>query len=290
MKKYILLLGASAALMTACQNEPIDGPTVDDNIIRIEANLGTRATLDAFEVDDTISLYAVEYNNEEVAPLQVVGNYINNEPVTLTNSGWTTQRTLYWTDNKCDFYAFYPYQEISSAHEQLFELQTDQNVEGGYEQSDLMWAKTENIGKTDNNGAVALQFNHLMSRVVVNLVKGESYEGELPDEITAHIYNTATTAQVDFADGSLEKYLYSDKKTITMRQIDAASFDAIVVPQHIERSTPLIEITMEGIAYLLEYSISFRPGYQHTLTVTLNTSPDQEKIEINIDGEVGDWE
>ena len=65
------------------------------------------------------------------------------------------------------------------------------------------------------------------------------------------------------------------------------SFAAIVVPQFIERSTPLIEVTMEGIAYLLNYSMSFRPGYQHTVTVTLNTSPDQEKIEINISGDVG---
>ena len=47
---------------------------------------------------------------------------------------------------------------------------------------------------------------------------------------------------------------------------------------------------MEGVAYLLNYSMSFRPGYQHTITITLNTSPDQEKIEISLDGEVGGWE
>jgi hypothetical protein len=35
--------------------------------------------------------------------------------------------------------------------------------------------------------------------------------------------------------------------------------------------------------------MSFRPGYQHTITVTLNTSPDQEKIEINLEGDVEDW-
>ena len=47
---------------------------------------------------------------------------------------------------------------------------------------------------------------------------------------------------------------------------------------------------MGGIAYLLEYSISFRAGYCHTVDLTLNTSPDQEQIEISIDpGEEG-WE
>ena len=46
---------------------------------------------------------------------------------------------------------------------------------------------------------------------------------------------------------------------------------------------------MVGIAYLLETSLSFRPGYAHTITVTLNTSPDQEQIEISIDPGINDW-
>jgi hypothetical protein len=58
------------------------------------------------------------------------------------------------------------------------------------------------------------------------------------------------------------------------------------VPQNIEIRTPLIEVTMGGIAYLLEYSLSFKPGYVHTLNLILNTSPDQEKIEISIDAGV----
>lgn len=82
----------------------------------------------------------------------------------------------------------------------------------------------------------------------------------------------------------------SKTNTIKMRQINGETFEAIVVPQFIERTTPLIEITVGGIAYLMNYSMSFRPGYQHTITVTLNTSPDQEKIEIQIDGEVGGWQ
>ena len=150
-----------------------------------------------------------------------------------------------------------------------------------------MWAKAEKCSQS--NGAVKLQFQHMMSRVVVDIVRGPSYEGELPEDISVHIYNTLTTAMVDWRIGSLQAYQMGNRKTISMRQVDGDTFDAIVVPQFIERSTPLVEITMEGIAYLLNYSMSFRPGRQHTITVTLNTSPDQEKIEINIDGEIKDW-
>ena len=111
----------------------------------------------------------------------------------------------------------------------------------------------------------------------------------MPEDIAVHIYNTVTTAEVDFTHGSLQRYAHGEKNTITMKQLSGDTFAAIVVPQNIERRTPLVEITMSGIAYLLNYSMSFRPGYQHTITITLNSSPEQEKIEISIDGEVGDW-
>ena len=176
----------------------------------------------------------------------------------------------------------------------LFDLPLDQNSPeteddlSGYEAADLMWAKATKVSQSDN--AVQLQFKHMMSRVVVKLERGENYEGELPEDITVHLYNTVTTAEVNFAKGSLQRYAYGEKETITMKRLSSDTFAAIVVPQNIERRTPLVEITMEGIAYLLSYSTSFRPGYQHTITVTLNTSPEQEKIEIEIDGDVEDWE
>jgi hypothetical protein len=182
---------------------------------------------------------------------------------------------------------------MTAVDEILFEVETDQNAAetadalGGYEASDLMWAKAEKVAQTD--GVVNLQFHHMMSRLVVKVETGPKFEGEIPDDIVTHIYNTATTAIVDWTIGSLKAYPQGGRKTITMRQIDTDTFDAIVVPQFIERRTPLVEITMGGIAYLLETSMSFRPGKQHTITITLNTSPDQEKLEISIDGEVGDW-
>ncbi len=292
MKKYIAL-AALTLVAVGCNNVDNVEPT-DPNVIRVEASLnGTRVTLTDFEQNDVMGLYAVEYVDDAKQPLQVIGNYINNEPLTYDGAQWNAQNTLYWSQNACDFYGVYPYMELETIKDFLFDIKTDQNSAktaealGGYEASDLMWAVDSNVKQSDGN--VSLNFKHIMSRLVINLVKGDDYEGELPQEISAHIYNTATTALVDLAAGNLEKYALSGKNTITMRQVDEDTFDAIVVPQHIERDTPLVEITMDGIAYLLEYSISFRPSYQHTINVVLNTSPDQEKIEISIDGEVGDW-
>ena len=292
MKKYITIV--AAALLSAGCEKPSEIIPVDNNQIRVEASIPTRVTGAAFDSGDTIALYAVEYDGEQPALLQPSANYINFEKVTFDGNKWNTARPLYWIVQKCDFYGIYPYQQLPAVSEVLFDIATDQstprteNSLGGYEASDLMWAKAEGVAQS--NGAVNLKFHHMMSRVVVKIERGPLFEGELPEDIVTHIYNTATTAKINWCIGSLEKYMFSENKTIKMRQVDGSTFEAIVVPQFIERSTPMIEVTMEGVAYLLECSMSFRPGMQHTITITLNTSPDQEKIEISIDGEVGDWQ
>ena len=292
MKKIIFMAMIALAAVACSKNEQPD--EWDNNQIRVVADMPTRATMTAFEQNDKMGLFAVEYEGENAMPLQISGNYLNNEPMVYNGTEWKSSRTLYWSVSACDFYGIYPYQKMSAVENALFDIATNQNSAkseealGGYEASDLMWAKAEKVKQAD--GAVKLQFHHMMSRLVVKIEKGPSFEGEIPDDIVTHIYNTATTAKVNYKVGSLEKYALSENKTITMRKINNTTFDAIVVPQFIERSTPLVEITMGGIAYLLNYSISFRPGYQHTITVTLNTSPDQEKIEIELDGEVDDWQ
>lgn len=247
----------------------------------------TKANASSFESGDAVSLYAVEYDGSVQIPLQIGGNIMNNERITFNGTQWNAERTLYWGNQPCDFYALYPYQpEVTSIERYPFALAIDQNDEG-YEVSDLLFAKAEHVSHSD--GPVQLQFKHMMSKVVVNLHKGGQFEGDIPNDVVAHIYNTTTSCTVNWQTGSVEKDVFGTKKTLTMRKIRNDYFEAVVVPQNIEKRTPLIELTMGGIAYLLETSISFRPGYVYTIDITLNTSPDQEQIEISIDPGVNNW-
>lgn len=290
MKRYFAIITALAVLVS-CDKEETK-LLQDANEIKFNLGIETKATATAFENGDQVSLYAVEYATEDAPELQIAGNFINNEKLSFNGSEWSTGNTLYWGEKPCDFYAIYPYQDLTSVEEHYFEVAANQNsvksngVLGGYEASDLLFAKAANVSRSDGN--VDLNFKHILSKCVVTITKGEKFEGEIPDDIVTHIYNTTTSAKLNLAKGSVEKDSHGAHNTITMKKISNTRFEAVLVPQNIERRTPLIEITMGGIAYLLEYSISFKPGYVHTINLILNTSPDQEKIEIAIDPEIVD--
>lgn len=310
MKKTIIITAALAALFSCQKEAPVNNLPNDDGQIRFDVSLpSTKATATEFETGDQIAVYAVEYESGSVLELQIAGNFINNEKLTFNGSEWLAADKLYWRSGMtCDFYAVYPYQKLSYIDDHSFEIAADQNSAetettlGGYEASDILWAKDEGAywinpetldpespdyaSAIEENGKVHLRFSHLMSKCVVTVTKGEKFEGEIPEDIVCHIYNTATSAKLNFAKGSVEKDAAGQRKTITMKKLSNQRFEAIVVPQNIERRTPLIEVTMGGIAYLMEYSLSFKPGYVHTINLILNTSPDQEKIEISIDAGV----
>lgn len=285
MKKSIYLIIAAAALISCSKSEPVE---VNADELWFDISYpATKATASSFENGDAISLYAVEYAADGTQmPLQVGGNYLNNEKITCSGSSWTPDRKLFWSERPCDFYGIYPYQNVTSIESYPFTVATDQSGDG-YEASDLLYAYTQNVSRSA--GAVSLQFQHIMSKLVVKLEKGPKFEGKIPDDVVAHIYNTNVECTANFITGSVEKNAFGAKNTITMKKLSNEQFEAILVPQNLERRTPLIELTMGGIAYLLDYSLSFRAGYVHTVTITLNTSPDQEQIEISIDPSVNPW-
>jgi hypothetical protein len=235
MKRYITIIAVLAALISCQKEGPADVP--GDNQIVFEFGLpATKATAENFEVGDKVSVWAVEYAAEEAPELQVGGNFLNNEMLTYDGSKWAG-RTMYWSEKPCDFYAVYPYIQPSSVESYVFEIAADQNSPrtentlGGYEASDLLFAKAEKVSRAD--GKVSLKFRHMMSKCIVNVIKGEKFEGELPEDISVHIYNTVTTADLNLANGSIEKYALGNRNTITMKKVSSDKFEAVVIPQNI---------------------------------------------------------
>lgn len=262
--------------------------------------LSTRANAGTFEAKDRVGVYVTDYADASTpTPLQISGNRANNLALDFDGQNWTPEKAVYWGDGKADIYSYYPYSNsIIDVNDQPWSVATDQSVESdgetmsAYEASDVLWAKAAGISRTD--GAVSLQMKHIMSKLTVCIVAGESYVGSLPDDANVFLHSTVTDARIDLENGSVVRDAYA-AKSIKMKKlglktvngVNAVVFEAIVVPQMLETLVPLLEINSKSVSYLLEDSFNFRPGVAYTYTATLNTSVNAIKVDIGC--EIDDW-
>lgn len=286
MKKYVMIWAAAALFATGCDKGNEIPCTADDGTLRIEVlhPAATRATAAAFENGDVIGVYAVAYDGEKAAPLQISGNWANNVATTYDGTQWQPAKKIYWSDAKMDVYGYYPYLTPTSIDEHLWAVQLDQSTArtadalGGYEASDFLWAKAAGVSQAE--GSAKLQFAHRCSKLVVKLVKGKDYSGVLPTESELYIHNTVPEATLDFTRGAVTKYLYGEPNTIKANRIDDETFEAIIVPQRLDSRRPFLEYIANGVSYLLEDTFNFKAGTQHTISLTINSNPDQIAVEI----------
>jgi hypothetical protein len=248
----------------------------------------SRASETAFEKDDNVGVYISTHGS----PLQLAGNYTNNEKIIYDGSSWTPARTIYWDNGKYDVFAYYPYlSSISSIEDLPFSVATDQTTTksgttlGGYEASDFLFAIDTAV--VASNGAVKLQFKHRMSKLLVRLIKGEDYEGDLPDDAEVYIHNTVTSATIDLNLGVVTRNQYGSTQSIKAKPMGSHQYAAIIVPQRISYSLPLIEVVAKGVSYLYETSFVFKAGVQHTISLVIDKNPEQVKIDLG--GEIENW-
>lgn len=285
MKKTLYIL-CITALAVACQKMTIETrPEGSDAMHFIMNHPATRATATDFEEGDRIGLYITSYDSSPV-PLQLSGNWTNNVATVLSGSEWVTSKKVLWSEQKMDVYAYYPYMRVTSVDEQPFSVALDQNTVksgetlGGYESSDFLWAKTGGVVKTEDITSVYLSFSHCLSKLVVKLQKGDDYEGDLPAVSELYIHNVVPDATIDFSTGSVTKATFGEPETIKAHRVDDETFEAIIVPQRLESRRPFIEYIAAGASYLLEDTFLFKAGIQHTISLVINSNPDQVAIEI----------
>lgn len=276
---------AALALSSCSSNEETLEEAVNEKEIRIEAvypSPQTRTNSTGFDSGDQIGVFVVP----EGAILQPFGNTVNNGRFTYDGSKWTPSRTFYWNEGKNNVYAYYPYaEEVNDTEAFPFKVATDQSTAEGYWNSDFLWAKAE--GQQAGTAPVSLKFNHILSRALVKIVKSENYEGDLPENMEVFLHNTVTMANVDLAAGGSCKDANANVESIKMQKLSKDLYTAVVVPQNIGSRRPLVEIVMGNISYLIEGTISFKQGFQHTITVTVTENPQQ--AEISIGGSIEGW-
>ena len=292
MKKICLFVIAALSLSYGCNKVEI--PEAANGVMNFNvAHPATKASESSFEIDDKIGVYVVGYEGNKALPLQLGGNYKTNVPVTFDGRKWNANPVIYWDANtpKYNVYAYYPYMNPTSVDEMPFSVALDQRVGkingelSAYEASDFLYASAK--GVTADRGDVNLLFKHKLSKLTVNIIKGEYYEGDIPATATMYIHNTVTDCLIDLATGDVVKDPYVQPKTIVAKQVDHDTHTAIIVPQMLMFKGPLIEIIFKDVSYMIESKFNFKSGMHHTINVIMDRNPDKVKIEIG--GEIAGW-
>lgn len=286
----VLPMSVIALCMTSCQSDENELCGGNEKVMKFEfafpgekTGAKTRATDTSFEKADRVGVF-VTGNKQTV---ESAGNYVTNVALDFDGIKWNSSIPLYWNEGVYDAYAYFPYKEtIIDVMDMPVTIATEQNLGTGYADSDFLWASKKGI--TASDGVVNLQFSHRMSLMMIELVKGDGYEGGLPDNAEVYIHNTMTDGTVDLNAGVVTKDKHATAKTIHARSLGNHRYAAIIMPQRLDNRVPLVEVVSYGVSYLYESKFIFRQGIQHNVQLKLSKNPDELKIQIG--GEIVTWE
>lgn len=309
INKLLFSSAAMTAMLTGCLSEPDFEPvSVEGGIeIQLEGSIlqeATKVNADGFEDGDALGLYAVNYTdgNQTAGTLLTEGNQADHVKYVFNESAWqwTPVHPVYYKDvnTNVDLYVFYPHAEPDNVDAWNFEVQKDQSSAetqsalGGYEASDFLWGKAENVTPTE--AKVKVKLAHKMAGVEVILQQGDGFgEGEY-ENVEKYVLATGTTrkAAINMATGSVTPIGGAQSTGIVMcPQVDG-SFRAIVVPQTVLAETQLFSITLGGVAYTFrkDSDFTYEAGKVSTFTIRVSRKVPSGEYELELaDVSISPW-
>lgn len=262
----------------------------------------TRVNDNGFCDGDVMGVYIVDYDGNTPGTLQVSGNRGDNVRHTYDESEfkWNSAYDLYWKDKHThiDVYGYYPFGSPGSIDAYGFTVQRDQSTSsengtmGGYEASDFLWGKAENVAPTTS--VVRLSMSHRMANARVTLVEGTGFEaGEwAKTEKTVLVTNLCREATINLADGTVtQNGGIESTATIPSRVND--EWRAIVVPQSVAAGTTLFSITIGGVPYKFSKNENFTymPGKMSNFSICVDKKASSGQYTLTLISEsITAWE
>lgn len=301
IRHLLLSVFATAGMLTGCLSEQTFEPVPEGAIaINLDGSINqvpTKANAEGFETGDALGLYAVNYLNDNQTPGTLVseGNQADHVKYIFNweNWQWTPVKKVYYKDIKTnvDLYVFYPHGEPADVNDYSFEVQKDQSVPrqqtkmSGYEASDFLWAKVENVAPTESK--IKVNLDHKMAGAQVTVVEGTGFaEGEFPlVEKHVMVINTTRKASIDMATGEVSPVGEPQNSGIVMCPQTDGTFRAIVVPQEVAAGVPLFSLTIDGIVYTLKNSNAatvYQPGKVSSFGIRVNRKFPEGEYELEL--------
>ena len=300
-----MLVGA--CFLCACHDEEFVGPDAGlGKVIALSGEINqemvSRVDDGGFCDQDVMGVYIVDYDGTNPGELLDAGNRATNVRFTFDEAAyrWNGAYDIYWKDDKTpiDVYGYYPYGTPDNVRDYTFTVQKDQSkvsengVMGGYEASDFLWGKAENVAPTTET--IRLAFRHRMANIRVVLEEGDGFDAGAWAGLKKQVLvtNTRREASIDLSTGTVTAT--GDVATTGIIPFEGSEdFRAIVVPQDVQSGTVLFKITVDGAVYSFkkDEAFTYYPGKMHNFTIRVDKKAAQGQYNFTVISEsVTAWE
>ena len=309
ISRHILLyMAASLSLLTSCSDDLFndDGNRHGTDRINLSGEIDqlavTRVNDSGFCDGDVIGVYIVDYNGNTPGTLLPSGNRGDNVRHTFDESAnkWNSAYDIYWKDKHTpiDVYGYYPYGSPESINAYPFTVERDQSTVseggamGGYEASDFLWGKVENVAPTTN--VIRLPMKHRMANARITLVEGTGFaSGEWAQtEKNILVANLVREATINLADGTVTP-TGGIEKTATVPSNNGNEWRAIVIPQTVQAGTTLFSITVGGTPYKFTKNedLTYVAGKMNNFTIRVDKKENTGQYTLTLISEsITPWE
>lgn len=309
ISRHILLyMAASLSLLTSCSDDLFndDGNRHGTDRINLSGEIDqlavTRVNDSGFCDGDVIGVYIVDYNGNTPGTLLPSGNRGDNVRHTFDESAnkWNSAYDIYWKDKHTpiDVYGYYPYGSPESIDAYPFTVERDQSTVseggamGGYEASDFLWGKVENVAPTTN--VIRLPMKHRMANARITLVEGTGFaSGEWAQtEKNILVANLVREATINLADGTVTP-TGGIEKTATVPSNNGNEWRAIVIPQTVQAGTTLFSITVGGTPYkfTMNEDLTYVAGKMNNFTIRVDKKENTGQYTLTLISEsITPWE
>ena len=230
MKKMIkfFALALLAGAMVSCNTEDTASTTPNGKVaVQFTGGISvnTRASGLAWADGDRIGIFMTGANQTLSADAikEGVDNVCYQTSGSVAFSPISGGKTIYYPiDGDVDFYSYYPYTTVSN-----YKVALNVANQGSLEAIDFMYAKTTGCNKATPQ--VDLRFNHMLSKLVLNVQPGNGLTEDDLNKLKVTIKDQNTTATFNLADGVISGD--GNPANIKMKAVQVGKrYEAILLP------------------------------------------------------------
>lgn len=269
---------AFASLLISSCNKETKSENEDQKQIMISTSISTKVSnidgVERFEVNDAISVYVKKGEN------MIISNARNNK----TETTWESEPQMYWDGTEeHTIYAIYPYSstpitDVTSAPVSVY---TDQQPIDNSKKSDVLVANL--WSGTPQSTVVPLTFDHVMSRVIVELTYTDEYNQQQIAGASVAVAEIATSGNINLANKIIQ--IIPGNTLVTANKTGVGSFSTIIIPQ----SFSILKIAIGGKTF--EYTHSAPVDIKSAEQVRFRLKVGRDRIILDTKGvTIEPWE